>query len=265
MAPTREPEPVPDLPPNLPERVQEWPVAWREFFLTQRLALEREAGLSPQESTKQALAIARQDFREVLMPRTAIAARVAAETGADLQALSLRLGKDLSLFGSEERVELELKLISLQEDWSGWNKADKDLLGLYLIRYSLEQEQQHSIRKPQCWQAYLQRTDRYGTLPVSPRFPNSWMEREAYEYDLDLVDLSTRLGVNLCNLTTLEEVVALGNWLLHGNAHDLVTEQERRGLDQVILAYKRSFEPKKPKEPEKPKKPKKRTGRPKTW
>jgi hypothetical protein len=77
------------------------------------------------------------------------------------------------------------------------------------------------------------------------------MEREACRYDLNLIDLSTRLGVNVCNLTTLEEVVALQNRLLYGDAHDLVTDHERRGLNQVILAYKRALEPKESKEPKK--------------
>ena len=89
------------------------------------------------------------------------------------------------------------------------------------------------------------------------RFPNSSIEREACEYDLDLVDLSTRLGVNLCNLTTRKEVETLHKRLLHGDTHDLVTDHERRGLNEVILACKRALEPKESKEP------KKRTGRPK--
>jgi hypothetical protein len=99
---------------------------------------------------------------------------------------------------------------------------------------------------------------------VSPRFAYSSIERKACEYDLDLVDLSTRLGVNLCNLTTFEEVEALQGRLLHGDAYGLVTDHERRELNQVILAYKLVFEPKKPKEPEKQKKPKKQTTPPKT-
>jgi len=243
---------VPFLPPNLPEAFAEWPVAWREFFLMQRLALEREEGLSPQDATRQALAIARQDFRDTLMPRTVIAARVAAEMGADLQALSTRLGKDLHTLGDDERGDLQLELISLTAAWPGWSRADKDLLDIYFTRFHLEWNRQYVIRMEQRWQAYCQRPDRYGTLPVSPRFPNSWMEWEACRYDLDLANLSTRLGVNLCNLTTLEEVVALQNRLLYGDAHDLVTEQEGRGLYWVILAYKQALEPKKPKKPKKP-------------
>jgi hypothetical protein len=69
------------------------------------------------------------------------------------------------------------------------------------------------------------------------------MERAACEYDLDLVDLSTRLGVNLCNLTTRKEVETLHR-RLEGDACVLVSERERQGLNQVILAYKRALEQK---------------------
>ena len=227
---------------DLPERFEDWPSEWQHFCVAQQAALAREEGLTPEEATARALALTRQDYRTLLIPRTYIADHVATELKMDLQALSTRLGRDLRTLPEEQQTALLWRLSQSTSDWSGWSAADTRQLDVFLVRCFLEEVSHAKIRDTQRWAMFRQRPNRYGTLTFAPQFTHPLVEKAVFEHDLDLPALSARLGVNFCNVVSYKDAEDLHGRLLYGDLQALVSPQEHGGLISLLLGYKRVYE-----------------------
>ena len=98
---------------DLPTRFEDWPSEWQQFCVAQQAALVHDEGLNPEEATARALALTRQDYRTLLIPRTYIADHVATELKMDLQAMSTRLGRDLRTLPEEQHTALSGRLYAV--------------------------------------------------------------------------------------------------------------------------------------------------------
>jgi hypothetical protein len=180
----------------------------------------------------------------VIIPRADVdeLAQLAAELELDLEALATQLGIPLYPPSIGDACILWHRLQHVNpKPVEGLKPEERSGLDVYLCRFILTFEHEKSRQNRQRFEAFRQHPDRYGHLDLGATF--QYAEYTAFEHGLDLLKLSTQVGMNLCNLTR-GEVRDLRRRVQSGldEALSWVSEAECRGLESFLRQYEEVYE-----------------------
>jgi hypothetical protein len=121
---------------DLPLTRAEWPGGWQEAWEERAAILEMDHGQSRPEAERLAEEVIRNEYRRRYGPRAALAERLAAELGLDLQALSATLGTDLRTLEQAEASEWQMRLLFQSDEVCRSLLPDEQVtFDIFLCRY----------------------------------------------------------------------------------------------------------------------------------